>query len=119
MIQKLQNRAVKIINGAIWLDSNSQALLDLNWDNVKERCKYHDSVTMYKIMHNNSAPYLRDRFNLRNNERYELRGFQILDITKPKINYKKRSFSYRGAVSWNAMANNLKVARNVKHCKCC
>ena len=43
-------------------------------------------------MHNNSTPYLRDRFNLRNNERYELRGFQILDIPKPKINYKKSEF---------------------------
>ena len=117
MIQKLQNRAAKIITGAKWLDSSSQALLDLNWDNIKERCKYHDSVTMYKIMHNHSAPYLRDRFNLRINERYELRGFQILDIPKPKINYKKRSFSYRGALSWNAMAKNLKVARNVKHFK--
>ena len=44
------------------------------------------------------------------------RGFQILDIPKPKIN-KKRSFSYRGAVSWNVRANNLKVARNMKHFK--
>ena len=70
---------------------------------------------MYKTMHSNTAPYLRDNFNLRNLARYELRGFQILDIPKPKINYKKRSFSYRGAVSWNAMANDLKVARNVKH----
>ena len=113
MIHKLQNRASKIITGAKWLESSSQALLDLTWDNIKERCKYHDSVTMFKIMNNNSAPYLRDCFNLRSNERYELRGFQILDIPKPKINYKKMSFSYRVAVSWNAMANNLKVARNV------
>ena len=75
MVQKLRNRAAKIITGAKWLDSSSQALLDLNWDNIKERCKYHDSVTMYKIMHNNSALYLRDRSYLKNNERYELPRF--------------------------------------------
>ena len=72
---------------------------------------------MYKIVNDNTALYLCDRFNLRNNERYELRGFKKLTIPKPNTNYKKRSLGYRGAVKWNALDDELKSARNVKHFK--
>ena len=119
MIQKLQNRAAKIITGAKWYDSSSQARKVLGWDCINDRSKYHDNITMFKIMNNYTAPYLRNRFTLRSNDRYHLRGFQVLNIPKPNTNSKKRSLSYRGAVSWNALDQNLKAANTVKQFKYC
>lgn len=72
---------------------------------------------MYKILDNNTAPYLHDHFKLRNNERCELRGYKKLTIPKPNTNYKKRSLSYRGAVQWNDLDDDLKSARNLNHFK--
>ena len=71
IIQKLQSRAAKIITGAKWSDSSTQALLELNWDNIKKRCKYHDCVMLYKIIDKITAPYLYERFNLSRELRIE------------------------------------------------
>ena len=74
---------------------------------------------MFKIINNYTAPYLSDRFNFRSNERYNLRGFQILEIPKPKTNCKKKSLSYRGAVTWNDLHKDIKMSRDVKQFKYC
>ena len=34
-------------------------------------------------------------------------------IPKPKTNYKKRSFSYRGAIEWNKLDKNIQVSPNI------
>lgn len=116
VIQKLQNRAAKIITRANWYDSSTNALTMLNWDNIKKRQEYHEAVTMYKIINDYTPHYLRNRFKLRNNK-YNLRGYQVLQIPKPNTNFKKRSLGYRGAVSWNSLNDNLKSARNVNQFK--
>ena len=122
MIQMLQNRAAKIITGARWYDSSTNALSQLGWDCIRKRCIFHDNVTMYKIINDHAAPYLSmlSKFiNLRSNERYNLRGYQMLSIPKPNTNYKMRSLSYRGAVSWNGLDMTCKKSRNVNHFKQC
>ena len=69
-------------------------------------------------MNNFTALYLRPHFNLRSSN-YNLRGLYMLSIPKPNTEFKKRSLSYRGALTWNALEDDLKIARNVKHFKYC
>ena len=95
------------------------ALSQLGWDCIRKRCTFHDNVTMYKIINDHAAPYLSKFVNLRSNERYNLRGYQMLSIPKPNTNYKMRSLSYRGAVSWNGLDMTCKKSRNVNHFKQC
>lgn len=115
-LQILQNRSAKIITGAGYYDSATEALTQLKWNPLVDRCKYHESLAMYKIMNDLTPTYLRNRFELKDT-RYELRGYKSLVIPKPNTEYKKRSLSYRGAKSWNNMDINLKQARNVGHFK--
>ena len=50
-IQHLQKRCAKIINGARYESSATEALAISNWDSVKDRVQYHESlITVHKIM---------------------------------------------------------------------
>ena len=117
-LQVLQNRSAKIINGTSYYSSATEALAKLNWDPLKDRFKYNESITMYKVMNELTPSYLKNRFELKNSG-YALRGYKTLVIPKPKTDYKKRSFSYRGAKLWNDMDTDIKQARSVHQFKQC
>ena len=52
--------------------------------------------------------YLKNLFSIRSTS-YNLRDSEIkLDLQKPLTNYRKRSFSYSGALLWNSLPVNLR-----------
>ena len=112
-LQRLQNRCAKIINGARYDSSATEALAILNWDPLKDRVQYHESLTMYKIMNGLTPIYVKDRFKIKDSG-YMLRGYKTLSIPKPRTEFKKRSLSYRGAILWNNMPTEIKQARDVE-----
>ena len=67
---------------------------------------------MYTIINDLTPGYLKHRFVLKDSG-YMLRGYKSLTIPKPKLEYKKRSYSYRGAKLWNEMRVDVKKARDV------
>ena len=105
-LQKLQNRAARIITRAESIRS-SDVLNSLEWSNLEERRKRHLLVTMF----NNDCPaYLREQFH-RTSEihDYNLRGSNYdLQLPLPKTSFLKRSFSYRGAMAWNQLSNETR-----------
>ena len=106
-LQKLQNRAARIITRADYCIRSSDVLNSLEWSNLEERRKRHLLVTMFKIFNNDCPTYLRERFH-RTSEihDYNLRGSNYdLQLPLPKTNFLKRSFSYRGAMAWNQLSN--------------
>jgi len=111
-VQVMQNRAAKIITGTSWLDSSSEALNKLGWKNVYDRYKFHHDITMYKIVNNLTPSYLTDRFTTTNIP-YNTRSSNPLYTPFPLLNYKKRSFSYTGAISWNSLNADVKNARSL------
>ena len=111
-LQVLQNRAAKIITGKSVRDSSSQALSDLKWKNLDEKLYYNESVTMYKIMNNQAPHYLTSGFTHKETK-YELRNSSALYLSRPRTEYKRRSFYYRGAKLWNSLDENTKCAINL------
>ena len=111
-LQVLQNRAAKIITGTGVYGSSSQALNELNWRNLDEKLYYNESITMFKIVNNLTPHYLSNRFK-RKETRYAMRKGDRLYLDRPKTEYKKRSFSYRGAKLWNSLDDNVKSAINL------
>ena len=106
-LQKLQNRAARIITRADYSIRSSDVLNSLEWSNLEERRKRHLLVTMFKIFNNNCPTYLGERFH-RTSEihDYNLRASNyVLQLPLPKTNFLKRSFSYRGAMAWNQLPN--------------
>ena len=110
--QVLQNRAAKIITSVNMYSSSSQALQDLNWDNLNVKLTHNEAITMYKIVNNLAPQYLCNKFK-RKEENYNMRVSNTLCIDKPNTEYKRRSFTYRGAKLWNSLEENIKNAVNV------
>ncbi len=108
-LQVLQNRAAKIIKGVDRYTSSTQTLKDLKWDNLKVKQFQNEAITMYKAVNNILPTYICKRFE-RKQVQYNLRNSNVLFIDKPNTEYKKRSFTYRGANLWNTLNDNVKSA---------
>ncbi len=75
----------------------------LGWDNLSIRRKKHKAILMFQTINDLTPHYLRELFESRSTG-YNLRNSEnTLFVPKPRINYGKRSFSYRGAVLWNEL----------------
>ena len=75
---------------------------------------------MYKILNEQSAPSLREKFiKIKDlNREYNLRSNDTdLALPKPKTNYLKRSFKYSGAMLWNR-PSEAKKAYSLYQFKC-
>ena len=116
-LQKLQNRAARVIT-ELPFDTNSNHLLStLNWERLSIRQKKRKALMMYKTKNGHAPDYLQrlfthypSKYNLRNSE-------GKLALPKPSTNYLKRSFSYSGATLWNILPSSLKYVGSVDQFK--
>ena len=93
-LQKLQNRAARIITRADYSIRSSAMLNSLEWSNLEEREKRHLLITMFKVFNNNCPTYLQKHLKF--------------TVITPKTNFLKRSFSYRGTMAWNQLSNQIR-----------
>ena len=116
-LQKLQNRAARIITFQGYDIRSSDILNHLNWDQLSVRRSKRICVIMNNIINGTVPDYLSQMFMKRdeiNSYRQRLRESENnLIITRiPNTEYCKKSFSYRGAKLWNSLPNELKLLRN-------
>ena len=102
-LQKLQNRAARIITFSNYDRNTDELLHSLNWHKLGHQGAASKSIMMY-----NAAS---SRFFSRNEAlTYNLRDTEgKLSLPQPRTNYCKRSFSYSGAVLWNSLPNEIKL----------
>ena len=116
-LQKLQNRAARVITKSPFDASSNHLLSTLSWERLSLRRKKQKAVMMYKTMNDLAPEYLQSLFSQRHSA-YNLRNSEgRLTLSKPSTNYLKRSFSYSGAMLWNNLPKNLKNAASVEHFK--
>ena len=111
MIQKLQNRAGRII---LKVDpyshtSNHTVHQILKWDTLDFRRTQHLLHLVYKALNELTPLYLSELFNIKENI-YSLRSDYNIDIQMPRNNYCKRMVSYRGGFKFNSLPLNVKRA---------
>ncbi|RUA05525.1 MAG: hypothetical protein DSY43_04445 [Gammaproteobacteria bacterium] len=116
-LQKLQNRAARVITVSSY-DTSSKLLLEmLGWDKLYIERKKQKVITVYRAINNYAPPYLKYLFIPRKST-YNLRDFENkLEIPKPRTDYLKRSFSYNGAVLWNDLPKELRLSKSLSHFK--
>ena len=105
-LQKLQNRAARIITEDNYDVRSTDLLHALSWENLNDRHRINKAILTFKILHDDSAPNLKDRFSIRekNLGSYNLRNADInLSVPEPVTEYLKRSFGYSSAVLWNSL----------------
>ena len=129
-LEKLQNRAARIITGSSWDARSAPILHALKWNSLADRRAKQLKSFMFKTnlvpeyvcdkfasvntihRHNLVPEYVCDKFASVNTiHRHNLRGAQHnLFIPRPNTEALKKSFRYRGAVTWNSLSAEAKQA---------
>ena len=105
-LQKLQNRAARVITGDSYDIRSEEVLGKLGWKTLDERREIKLTKYMSKVIEGDCPEILSNLFEKCNNEKYNLRSNgKLLRPSKPNTNSIKRSFSYKGAKVWNEQIN--------------
>ena len=113
-VQKLQNRAARIITRSSYDVRSTDILATLGWETLEKRRSNMKKKLMTKIMNGKAPKYLEDLFRpSQSNTALVLRDSENkLAVPQPKTDCFKQSFSYSGALLWNNVtATERKVAR--------
>ena len=112
-LQKLQNRAIRVIPKSSY-DTSSRFLLNsLGWDNLSVRRAKQKANLMYKCINNLAPPYLCNLFAPRK-PNYNFRNAKKkLMLPKPRTDYLKRSFSYSGALLRNNLPEEIRTSNSL------
>ena len=113
-LQKLQNRAARVLTFSNYDRSTDELLQMVNWVKLDRQRLVNKSIMMYKIVNNIVPEYLSSRFVFR----YNLRDSDgTLAIPQPRTNYCKRSLSYSGVVLWNSLPLNIRKSLSLNEFK--
>lgn len=84
-----------------------------------QRVEYNTAVFVFKCLQGNVPEYLINMFSIRSISGYHLRTNDncCLNVPKPRTTQFKQSFSYAGAVTWNALPIEVKNVSNVSQFK--
>jgi hypothetical protein len=115
-VQRLQNRAARIILRCHPRTHRVDMLKSLNWLTCKERSNLHKATIYFKIIHGQAPTYLNNfitrvdqihKYNTRSNSKNNM------FIQSTKSNSGKRSFTYSGAILWNSLPTTVKNCQTV------
>lgn len=98
-LQKLQNRAARILLSAPYDSSALDLFRRLHWKNLRNQRLFAKAVMMFKILNGQTPDYLSNKFIFRNDTTsYRLRNSEMrLALPQPRTDYVRKSFSYSGA----------------------
>ena len=109
-LQKLQNRAARVIMNFSNDIPGPEALNALGWENLVTRRAKTKAKTMHKVLNKLAPSPLEKLFeHKRNITQYNLRGSSTsLQLPQPKTEKLKKSFSYDGAKVWNSLSADVR-----------
>lgn len=114
-LQKLQNRAARVLTFSSY-DTNADGLLKkLGWKNLESQRQVHKAIMVYKSLNGLAPEYLRSKFV----DRCSMLNYSLRDtagkiaVPLPRTNFRKNSFSYNGAVLWNSLPVELRQAQTL------
>ena len=110
-LQKLQNRAARIITRKGYDVRSADIRKELRWDDLETIRKKHLAIVLYKVVNNKAPGYLVNLFE-KSNSGYALRESESR-LLLPKYNTelaKSSSFSFIGAKIWNTIPHHIGTA---------
>ena len=119
LLQKLQNRAARIITGNYdWNQSATELVNNLGWQTMEKRKHYFTSLLMYKISNKLAPDYLLESFKTLSSVYSTRKADGVnLSIPKPNLEIFKQSLSYNGAQIWNQLPTELQKSTSVQNFK--
>ena len=118
-VQKLQNRAFRIITRGNYTTRSADILNKLGVPNLEKRRMQQLSILMYQVKNRLVSDYLCDMFtNVRDVYDHNTRQSGAdLTLPKPKTNSMKNAFPNRGAEVWNCLSASLKASTTIANFK--
>jgi hypothetical protein len=117
-LQRMQNRAARIITGSDYYTRSSEILRSLNWTNLEDRraLQLQFKKLMYKTANNMVPSYLTNKFIPTSSvHEHNLRGANHnFFVPRPLSESRKKSFSYRGAILWNNIPVQISSAQSLR-----
>ena len=112
-IQKLHNRAARVLTHSNY-DADAGHLFELlGWKNLASQQHIQRATMVYKSLHGLAPDYLCSKFERRETA-YNLRDSENkLNVPLPRTNYYKNSFSYSGATLWNSLPCDIRQAESL------
>ena len=113
-LQRLQNRAGRIITFSDYNTRSADILQDLRWDTLEQRRSKQLAISVFKSLNNLYPESLKNMFKPTSNV---WGASNNIFVPRPRTEAAKRAFSYRGAVMWNGLENVLKDEINLNSFK--
>ena len=109
-IQKLRNRAARIVMGMTNDTPGLEAITAFGWETLESRRAKFEAVQMYKVLNDLAPNALVYLFMPKSDVTdYELRGSSTsLEIPFTRTENLKNGFSYDGAKLWNSLPEDLR-----------
>ena len=113
-LQKLQNRAARIIMNLSNDTDHSLALKVLGWKTLKVERKKPKAKMMYKLLNNMGPQSLANLFTYKGETSYNLRNISgTLCLAQPRTNNLKKSLVYDGSFLWNSIPKEIGESKSL------
>ena len=112
-LQKLQNRAARVLTYSSYNASADNLIKILDWKDIACQQQNARATMVYKCLHGLATEYLCSKFSKRDSV-YSLRDSENkVNVPLPRTNYLKNSFSYSGAITWNNLPCEARLAESL------
>ena len=114
-LQKLQNRAARIVTGSSFDAPSGPIIEGLVWKTIEELIESETQTMVYKSLNELAPRYLSELF-IRNSQFsfYNLRSTEAdLWLPKKRTSNGQKCFSFRGAKLWNDLTAESKQASSL------
>lgn len=114
-LQKLQNRAARVLTFSSCDTDATHLFQNLNWKNLSTQRDIQKALMVFKSLNGLAPEYPSSRFIARSHTTsYTLRdSVNKLTIPQPLTNYLQNSFRFSGAVLWNSLPETLRQAESL------
>ena len=117
-LQKLQNRAARILTSSSYEVDARYLLQQLGWKGLIIQRQIQVALMVFKALNDLAPDHLSSMCTERSTSGYVLRdSTNKLHVPLPRTNYLKKSFSYRGATLWNSLPCNLRQEKSLNRFK--
>ena len=115
-LQLVQNYAAKVITKKRKFDSATEALKEVHWLPIRQRCQFKILLLTYKALHNLAPEYLKDLLNVKSTSYCTRRSNDPLLLHVPfcyRKTFYERSFSVLAPRLWNNLPFNIRNSSTV------
>ena len=112
-LQKLQNRAARIVTSSAYDASVLPIIRKLGWPTINELIESETLKMVYKSVNGQAPTYLAEMFiRLSDSSKRQLRNTKTdLTIPRRKSAFGQKCFSYKGAKLWNDLSTEVKSSK--------